>query len=319
LIRNSADLNAQNLALEHEIADRQRAEEALRASERQLRQTQRMEAIGQLTGGLAHDFNNLLAIIQESVDLLEDQLEPDNRLLATIQRATTRGAELTQRLLAYSRKQTLNTRPFDLARLVAGMSEFLTRTLGATIEIAVDADPNLMSALADPGQVENALLNLTLNARDAMPKGGKLTIECRNAQLDEAYVARNPEAKAGNYVVLAVSDEDDRDVSALVVGVLEGLNYRVIDAADAASAHEVLANGTPVDPVLSDVVLPGGTSGPGFAEQVRKNDPDLKIIFMSGYPAEAAKRAGFLDSGQVLLNKPFQRPQLVTALRAMLD
>ncbi len=118
-------------------------------------------------------------------------------------------------------------------------------------------------------------------------------------------------------VILVI--EDDRDVRALAVRMLEDLDYRVIDVPDAVAAHEALADGNPVDLVLSDVVLPGGTSGPEFAEQARTTYPDLKIIFISGYPAESAKRNGFLGPGNVLLNKPFQRLQLAKALRDALD
>jgi PAS domain S-box-containing protein len=381
---------------------------AQRQAEEQLRQAQRMEAVGQLTGGVAHDFNNLLAIILGNTELLSVKVGEEDPKVQAVIRAATRGSELTQRLLAFSRQQSLRAQATDLEALVSGMSELLIRTLGETIDMQTSAAPGLWDALADPGQVENALLNLALNARDAMPGGGKLTIGCENAHLDEVYLARNPEALAGDYVVLAVSDtgtgmsvevqshafepffttkdvgqgsglglsmvhgfakqsgghvtmysqegqgttvklylpraeeavrreeashdqdaplgrgevvlviEDDPDVRDLAVQTLEGLGYRVSGAPDAARARKLLAEGTQVDLVLSDVVLPGGTSGPEFAEETRTIYPDLKIIFMSGYPAGAAKRYSFLGSDKVLLNKPFKRYQLAKALREVL-
>ena len=182
-----------------DVTERRNAEESLR-------QAQKMEAVGQLTGGVAHDFNNLLAVIQGNAELMEVDREYAPSLAESIMRAVARGSELTQRLLAFSRQQPLHPRTVDLAELVSGMTGLLTRTLGETIEIERRADPNLWAATADPGQVENALLNLAINARDAMPRGGRLTIECLNASHDEAYAARTPDALAGDYVMLAVTD-----------------------------------------------------------------------------------------------------------------
>ncbi len=175
--------------------------------EQQLRQAQKMEAVGQLTGGVAHDFNNLLAVILGNAELLDGKLDgEDGDLLEAIIRAGERGAELTRRLLAFSRKQALRPTTLDLGELFGGLYSLLSRSLGETIEIETKAAPGLWPATADPGQVENALLNLAINARDAMPDGGKLTIECANAELDRDYVAQNPEADAGDYVALSVSD-----------------------------------------------------------------------------------------------------------------
>jgi signal transduction histidine kinase len=180
--------------------------EERKAAEEQLRQAQKMEVVGQLTGGVAHDFNNLLAIIQGNIELLVDEIGPDNEKAMAALRATRRGAELTQRLLAFSRRQPLHPQSTDISTLITGMRSLLERTLGASIEVTTTIAPGLWPALADPGQMENALLNLAVNARDAMPNGGKLTIVCDNACVDETFSAKNPEVGAGDYVALAVSD-----------------------------------------------------------------------------------------------------------------
>ena len=179
----------------------------LKKAEEQLRQAQKMEAIGQLTGGLAHDFNNLLMVIQGNLELLGAARNGEGKSPAdAIYGAVERGAELTRRLLAFSRRQSLQPRSIDLGRLVRNMRELLERTLGETIDIEISTGPDLWHAAADPGEVENALLNLALNARDAMPGGGRLSITCSNAYLDQAYTDRNADAMPGDYVLLTVSD-----------------------------------------------------------------------------------------------------------------
>ena len=379
-----------------------------RAAEERLRQAQKMEVVGQLTGGVAHDFNNLLAIIQGNAELLAERTEDCERLIRPIVHAAVRGGELTQRLLAFSRRQPLVPQAIDLAAMVQGLMEILPRTLGETFEITALSEPGLWPALADPGQLENALVNLVLNARDAMPEGGRVTIASANVQLGPADLPAHPDLIPGDFVVITVSDsgpgmtsevrahafepffttkgvregsglglsmvygfakqsggqvtlesevgkgtvakiylpraagscapekpysaqdlhrgagelilviEDDPDVRTLARHLLENLGYRVITVPDAIAARERLAEGKPVDLVLSDVVLPGGISGPALAEQLRAAYPALRVIFMSGYPAEATKRNGVLGSEQVLLSKPFQRSQLAKVLRQAL-
>jgi signal transduction histidine kinase len=178
--------------------------------ESQLRQSQKMEAVGQLTGGIAHDFNNMLAVVIASLNLLKRRLrrgETDNaRFIDGALDGAERAATLTHRLLAFSRQQPLAPQPIDSNKLVAGMSEMLRRTLGDHISVETVLAGGLWRTHADPGQLENAIVNLAVNSRDAMPDGGKLTIETANASLDEAYAARHIEVRPGQYVMLAVSE-----------------------------------------------------------------------------------------------------------------
>jgi PAS domain S-box-containing protein len=182
-----------------------------RAVEERLRQAQKMEAIGQLTGGVAHDFNNLLTVIFGNLESLlrrwpEKDDEDLRRLVEGAIRGATRAAQLTHRLLAFSRRQPLEPKPVNLNRLVAGASELLQRTLGERVAVETVLGAGLWWVQVDPSQLESALLNLAVNSRDAMPGGGKLTIETANTYLDEAYAATQDDLAAGQYVLLAVSD-----------------------------------------------------------------------------------------------------------------
>ncbi len=385
---------------------------ALRRVESRLAQAQKMEAVGQLTGGIAHDFNNLLAIIAGNAEILDKEVAEETGgakpMLSAISRAAGRGSELTSRLLAFSRRQPLRPVPIYLSDLVGSMSDLLRRSLGETIEIAVRAEPDLWPAMVDPGQVENAILNLALNARDAMPAGGALAIECANVCLDEAFAKQHPETRAGDHVVLTVADcgsgmsdhvrdhafepffttkdvgegsglglsmvygfakqsgghvtiesaegrgttvklylprsdeparpaqpkpseslpqgrgesvlliEDDPDVRSLMSTLLTNLGYRIIEAADASAARAALADDAQIDVVLSDVVLPGGTSGPAFVQELQSQRPELPVVFMSGYSAEAARRDGFLGPNSQLLQKPFGGRELALVLQKAL-
>ncbi len=186
------------------------AEEQLRRTGEQLRQAQKMEAVGQLTGGLAHDFNNLLTGITGSLDLLgtrirQGRLGEVERYLAAAQGSAQRAAALTHRLLAFSRRQTLDPKPTDVNRLVAGMEELIRRTMGPAIAFEVLGEADLWPVRVDPSELENALLNLCINARDAMPDGGRLTIETANRWLDEPAAAER-DLRPGPYVSLRVGD-----------------------------------------------------------------------------------------------------------------
>jgi len=207
-------------ALEEAVKERTREleaeNEARKRAEDSLRQAQKMEAVGQLTGGVAHDFNNLLTIVLGGLDAIGRQageLPPSpavDRIIRAREMAlqgVQRAATLTSRLLAFSRQQALAPHAIDANRLVAGLSDFLRRTLGEAVALETVLAGGLWRTFADPNQLENALLNLALNARDAMPKGGKLTIETANCYLDDAYVGALAEpVEAGQYVMIAVAD-----------------------------------------------------------------------------------------------------------------
>jgi signal transduction histidine kinase len=189
--------------------DKERSDRALHEREEKLHQAQKMEAVGQLTGGVAHDFNNLLMVISGNLKILESELtdRPDLLQLAeSAARAVNRGTTLTRSLLAFARRQPLNPVRVDLNQMLRDMVTMLVRTLGETIDVEVVGGAGLWKCELDPGQLQNAVLNLAINARDAMPQGGKLTIETSNARLDEEYAAHHAEVKPGQYAVVAVSD-----------------------------------------------------------------------------------------------------------------
>ncbi len=205
--RALAALRQLNDTLEQHVEERTTA---LLAAEEALRQAQKMEAVGQLTGGLAHDFNNILAGISGSLELMKTRLAQGrigdiDRYLTGAQSAVKRAAALTQRLLAFSRRQTLDPKPSDVNRVVAGMQDLISRSVGPGVAIETVAAGGLWTAFVDVGQLENALLNLCINARDAMPEGGKLTIETGNRWLDERAAAQRG-LPPGQYISLCVSD-----------------------------------------------------------------------------------------------------------------
>ena len=192
-----------------DITEAKRAEEALRRSEEQLRQSQKMEAVGRLAGGVAHDFNNLLTVIGGYCALSLRQMEethPLQKSIAEIQKASDRAASLTGQLLAFSRKQVLQPRVLELNEVVRGMEKMLLRLIGEDIEFSTIFDPSLGNVKADPGQIEQVIMNLAVNARDAMPRGGKFTIRTANVTVDQESRFRNRTLEVGEYAVLALSD-----------------------------------------------------------------------------------------------------------------
>jgi signal transduction histidine kinase len=393
--------------------ERRAAEAALRITEERLRQSQKMEAVGQLAGGVAHDFNNLLALIYGYLDEMQDCADGDEilkGLIAETYEAARRGATLTRQLLAYSRRQPLSPRVVTLTDLITNLTGLLRRTLGEAIEIQLNLRPKLHQTYLDPNQLENALLNLALNARDAMPSGGRLTIEAENVVLDEDYIDEKAEAVSGHHVLLTLTDtgtgmpksvidrifepffttkppgkgsglglsmvygfvmqssghikiysepghgtsiriflraadddftalpsandmtalarpkadevvlvvEDDDSVRRLIVRTLRHLGYQTLEASHGRAAMQRQEEAARIDLLLTDLVLPDDMSGVVLARQLRAIQPGLKVIYMSGYAAEAVAQSGALDPDVKLLNKPFRRSELARALRNVL-
>jgi signal transduction histidine kinase/CheY-like chemotaxis protein len=219
-----------NAALEEEIRHRRKAEamvkrfQEIEANEAQVRQAQKMEAVGQLTGGVAHDFNNILTVITGTIEILAEAVKDRPHLVQItdmISAAAARGADLTRHLLAFARRQPLQPRNTDVNALVIDAARLLRPTLGEQIEIESMLAHDSAPALIDPSQLTTAILNLALNARDAMPNGGKLTLETKNVVLDENYPSMTSELKPGNYVMIAVSDTGEGIPGSLLDKVFE--------------------------------------------------------------------------------------------------
>lgn len=382
--------------------------------EDQLRQSQKMEAVGQLTGGLAHDFNNMLTGIIGGLDLAKRRMsqgrtEDAERFMDTATTAAERAAALTHRLLAFSRRQTLDPQAVDLNALVASMEDMLVRTLGEQVSLALALGADLWTTRSDRNQLESAILNLAINARDAMPDGGQLTIETANVTLEVAQQAGPERIAAGDYVLVSVSDtgtgmppevlakvfepffttkpigqgtglglsmvygfvhqsgghvglysapgigttvklylprltgeaapdaarapagaaprgsgervllvEDDPQVRMLVRSVLHELGYEPIEAADGQSALSVLETDVGINLLVTDVGLPG-MDGRKLADIARERRPELPIMFITGYAANAAERASFLAPGMRMISKPFPIDVLARTLREILE
>jgi signal transduction histidine kinase len=391
-----------------ESLERQR--DAIADLNHRLVQSQKMEAIGHLTGGVAHDFNNLLTVILGNAELLVEQLEDHPELLAlaeTMMRATERGASLTRSLLAFARRQPLEPRSIDVNQLLLHMENLLHRALGEHIECRFVLSREIWPAMIDSAQLETAILNLALNARDAMPGGGRLTVETASVHLDEVYAAQNDDVEPGDYVMVAVADsgsgmskevlahafepffttkdvgkgtglglsmvygfvkqtgghikiysevgegtsvklylprsslpladmtraatalprgrgetilavEDDDMVRGHVAAELKALGYNVLTAHSGADALQVLRSDTKIDLLFSDVVMPGGMSGPQLAEQALHLRPALRVLYTSGYTENTVIHQGRVDPGVQLLNKPYRRQELAAKLRAAL-
>lgn len=384
-----------------------------RSLERQLVQSQKMEAVGQLTGGIAHDFNNLLGVIVGNLDLLERQVawnEAAVKRVQTAQRAAGRGAELTRRLLAFSRREHLNPAPVAIAGAIRELVELAQRTMGPEIRIATRCDTNMPPVLVDAAALETALLNLALNARDAMPKGGSLVLSAHVADVGSSNaLVQAGELQPGKYARIAVSDsgsgmsretlerafepffttkprdkgtglglamvygfikqsggairlysevgygttvsiylplagqpaeaveapaptragerlsgtalvvDDEADLLDIADAYLSELGYTVIRAEDAAAALAAIERAEEIDLMLTDVIMPGGMNGFELAEKVRQLHPEIRIIFTSGFPAEAlAERSGKPEGGP-LLHKPYLRAEFADMVRRQMS
>jgi signal transduction histidine kinase/ActR/RegA family two-component response regulator len=380
-----------------------------RALEQQLRQSQKMEGIGRLAGGIAHDFNNLLGVIVACAELQagDEDLESIRSRAAEIRKSAERAAGLTRQLLAFSRKQVLEPKVVDLNAVLADMSQMLERVVGEDVQFRVLASPDLGRVLVDPSQVEQVLLNLVVNARDAMPHGGKITLETQNVEIAADYIDAHPEVKPGRYVMIGAADSGigmdletqthifepfyttkERGTGlglAMVYGIvkqsaghiwvysepgvgtifkiyfprvddplaapdiekqpletvpatetvllvedfdslrhvthefLEMAGYTVISACNATEALQIAADHCgPIHLLLTDVVMPG-VGGVDLARQIKFTRPEIRILYMSGYTANAIVHQGVLDRGLTLLNKPFTRSVLAQKVREALD
>ena len=380
------------------------------AAEDRIRQSEKMEALGQLTGGIAHDFNNILTVITGTIEILAEAVAKDPQLAAItrmIDEAASRGAELTQHLLAFARKQPLQPRETDVNTLIIDTAKLLRPTLGAQIEIESVFEDEECMATVDPSQLATAILNLALNSRDAMPNGGKLIFETGMAFFDESYAAMHGDVRPGRYALIAVSDtgtgipaaildkvfnpfftskgpgkgtglglsmvygfvkqsaghimiyseeghgttikmylppgtgalsaaegaitaaverghetilvvEDDKLVRDYVLTQLHSLGYVTLNAANAAEALAIVAAGNPFDLLFTDVIMPGSMNGRQLANELQKTRPGLKVLFTSGYTENAIIHHGRLDSGVLLLAKPYRKSDLAAMVRKAL-
>ena len=394
-----------------DLCERRDAEAAHAGLEGQLRQSQRLETVGQLAGGLAHDFNNLLAVILNYAEFVADQL-PEGEIrqdIDEIQRAALRGADLTRQLLIFARREPNRPELLNVNDVITGVDNVLRRTLGEHVEFVKTLAADLPAVRADPGQLEQIFLNLAVNSRDAMPGGGRLLVETAVVDLDEMYVAAHPEAAIGRYVRLTVSDsgtgmspdvaarafepffttkppgrgtglglatvygivtraggnvriysevgsgtliaillpasdeevtarespvaaapargsgekilvvEDEAPVLFAATRILRANDYTVCAESVPANALALLANtDRRIDLLLTDIVMPL-MSGIELSDRARRLRPELKVLYMSGYSGEMISRQGTLRAGSAMLQKPFTRARLLSALRETLD
>jgi len=379
---------------------------------RQLHQSQKMEAVGQLTGGIAHDFNNLLGVIIGNLDLL-DRLVADNpgaiKRVQTAQKAAARGAEITRRLLVFSSSEELKPSRVLLGESIQNMIELAGHGLGADIKITTLVDDSVPALFVDPAGLESALLNLVVNARDAMPNGGSIVVASHAQYLDESHPAvKAGDLKPGAYVCIAVTDsgqgmprqtmerifepffttkprnkgtglglamvygfvkqsggtvrvysevghgttvsfylplvgslfnavpadvpkplsaglgctvlvvDDEEDLLEVATAYLDEMGFTALEAKDGASALEILAERRNIDLMVTDIVMPGGMNGVELVQRARALRPELKIIYSSGFPAEAlAERSMSLVDGP-LLHKPYQRSEFAAMVHTVL-
>jgi two-component system cell cycle sensor histidine kinase/response regulator CckA len=389
-----------------------RLEEAHQRLEEQYYQAQKMDAIGRLLGGVAHDFSNLLMAINGFAELMQHRLELDDtnrQMVNHILNSGQRAADLIRQLLAFCRKQTIEPKVLNLNVLVADLDKMLRRIIGEDIQIETILPPDLWPVKADPPQLEQIIVNLAVNARDAMPDGGKLTVETANVVLDEAYTRQHLNIQPGSYILLVVSDtgigmnqetkarifepffttkaqdkgtglglstvygivkqnrgdiwvyseegrgttfkiylprveeatsppthardsaemstgtetvllvEDEAQVRDLARSVLAGQGYTVLEARNGQEALQLAADHTgSIHLLLCDVVMPG-MSGQAVTRQLSQTQPDLKLLFISGYTNETIAHHGELDSGVAFLQKPFSPTVLARKVREVLD
>jgi len=383
----------------------------VRRLEEQLRQAQKMEAVGRLAAGIAHDFNNLLTAILGFTDLLVEDLEQSGgrrEEAEEIRRAALRAVELTRQLLAFGRQQVLAPQQLDLNDVVGGIERLVRRLVGEDIDVRTALAADLGTVRADPSQLEQVIVNLAVNARDAMRAGGRLTIETANVELDRSYFERHPLVPPGPYVLLAVTDtgsgmdpetvgrvfepffttkpkgtgtglglstvygivkqsggfiwvysevdhgttikvylprtfaapssgrtaeepvislrgsetvlvvEDQPELRELARRVLTGHGYQVLVAADGVDALKVAERTGRIDLLVTDVIMPG-MGGREVALLLGAARPELKVLYVSGYPDESIVHHGVLEAGIAFLQKPFSADGLARKVRQVLD
>lgn len=392
-------------------AIRRQAEQEMVLHE-QLRQSQKMEAVGLLAGGIAHDFNNLLTVIKGYSEIVLSELDAGHRNRSQVEeiaKSADRAAALTQQLLAFSRQQVLAPKILNLNVVLEDLGTMLRRLLGESVELSIVLDPQLGNVKADPGQIEQVIVNLAVNARDAMARGGKLTIETANVNVSSADPAEDPDLQPGQYVVLMVKDngagmspevlarifepffttkekgkgtglglattygiikqsgghisalskpgegavfrvylplakgsanpvtphtiqknpatgnetvllvEDEDGLRALIRDVLAARGYHVLAANDPHQAIQISAQFPgPIQLLLSDVGLPY-MSGQQLAENLGRQRPEVRVLFISGYSDEAIQKHGVLSPRTGFLTKPFSPQELTLKVREVLD
>jgi two-component system cell cycle sensor histidine kinase/response regulator CckA len=393
------------LAITQDVTEAKRLED-------QFRQSQKMEAVGRLAGGLAHDFNNMLGVIMGYSELSLERLDlahPLFKNVAEIKKAAERAASLTRQLLAFTRQQILYPRILDLNEVVKNLNNMLLRMIGEDVSLSFRPVVPLGSVRVDLGQIEQILMNLIVNARDAMPKGGEITIETSNVELDESSLGAQFSLRPGRYVLLSVSDtgsgmdkktvshifepffttkgpgegtglglstvygivkqsegyitvhsepglgttfelyfprrdeegeeslgqdaaesqpprgsetilvvEDDESLRKLIVRFLEGAGYRVLQAGNAEAAIDLVQSfKDSIDLVLTDMIMPT-MSGLELSGHVKALRGDLKILLMSGYAGDYTARYGAIETGVLLLEKPFTRRDLLSKISTVL-
>ena len=410
-LRNPAGAIVGVIATVRDISERKRAEDERARLEAQFVQVQKMESVGRLAGGVAHDFNNLLTVINGYSGFLLKGLQDGDPLRSyagEIRAAGERAASLTKQLLAFSRKQLIEPRVFDLNTAIRQAAPMLERLIGEDIELKTHLDESLGQVLADPDQIHQVVMNLVVNARDAMPHGGRLHIETANVEVGaEASTAIRPDTMPGRYVLMTVTDngqgmdetvrhrifepffttkevgkgtglglstaygivrqsggwidvssevgvgtsfriylprtdespvpehdgtgapaaggsetilvaEDHEAVRSFAAAALRQRGYHVIEASDGNHALAVAArHAGRLHLLLTDVVMPG-MNGKELSERLKELRPTLKVLFMSGYTAEAFADRGVFDSGVAFLHKPFSPEELAAKVREML-